>query len=146
MRLTYVGIPMAVFAPIEINDGQATPVRHTFAPALRSGNLVEWQDRSAGVFAGFNRISLDVRSITKKGGMYRATLKVVAPTLAVTAPQSGTGVQPNPVEAYHTETILQFILPAATNVSARANALAYIKNLLSNQQIVDTVLDLNPPV
>lgn len=137
---------MATLANIVIKDGQATPVDHTFTPALRSGNLIEWQDRAPGVFAGFNRITLDTKSITRSGGMYRTTIKVVAPTLAVTSPQSGTGVQPNPVAAYHTETILQVILPAATNREARANALAYMKNLLSNAQIVDAVVDMNPPV
>lgn len=137
---------MATLASMTLEDGQDTPVEHTFAPALRSGNLIEWQDRSPGVFAGFNRISLDTRPITSRGGMYRATLKVVAPTLAVTSPQGGTGVQPNPTAAYHTESILQFIIPAASDATARSNALAYIRNLLDNQQIIDAVVDMNPPV
>lgn len=137
---------MSDFASIVINDGLATPESHTFNPAMRNGNLIEWQDRSPGVFAGFNRITLDTRPIKGKNGVYRATLKVVAPKLAVTSPQSGSGVQPNPVAAYHTESILQFLLPAASDRDARANALAYMKNLLSNQQIVDAVVDLNPPV
>lgn len=137
---------MATLASIVINDGLATPVAHTFAPALRSGNLIEWQDRSPGVFAGFNRITLETKPIVRSNGMFRATLKVVAPKLAVTSPQGGTGVQPNPTAAYHTEAILQFIIPAASDKDARANALAYLKNLLSNQQIVDTVVDMNPPV
>lgn len=137
---------MSQLANIVINDGLATPGSHTFAPALRAGNLIEWQDRAPGVFAGFNRITLDTKPITGRNGMYRATLKVVAPTLAVTSPQGGTGVQPNPTAAYHTEAILQFIIPSASDRNARANALAYIRNVLSNEQIVDTVVDMNPPV
>lgn len=137
---------MAVFGNIVINDGLVTPVAHTFAPALRNGNTLEWHDRSAGVLAGYNRIVLTTRLMSGRSGVYRVTLKVLAPTLAVTAPGSGSGVQPNPVEAYHTESIHQWLIPAASNDDARSTAMAYSANLLQNSQITDTVKLMAPPL
>lgn len=137
---------MAKFEAIVINDGQDTPEAHTFHPATRNGNLITWEDRAPGVFAGFNRISLSSRPFAGRNGIYRVILKITAPKLAVTSPQGGSGVQPNPQAAYHTESNLEILLPAATDREARATALAYMVNVLSQQQIIDAVVDLNPPV
>ncbi|UUW21428.1 MAG: hypothetical protein [Sanya fiers-like virus 55] len=138
---------MATLANIVINDGQSTPVAHTFEPARRVGNSIEWHDRASGVLAGFNRIMLT--SVAPKklaSGVYRVTVKVMAPTLAVTAPSSGTGIQPNPVAAYFTESIHTFNIPAASTADARKTARLYAIGALSNAQIVDAIDKLAPPV
>jgi len=136
---------MASVAPIVINDGQATPVAHTFSPARQSGDLYEWHDRSALVAAGFKKISVFTRFGTVSNAGQRITIKVMDPTLAVTAPSSGTGIQPNPVQAYSTLCTLDFLLPNAANQQARKDVLAYVKNLLSNSQIVAAIENLDAP-
>lgn len=137
---------MALFADIVINDGQGTPAAHTFAKAVRDGDLVEWHDRSAGVLAGFKKISLRVRPASNLQGMYKVTIKVMDPKLAVTAPASGSGVQPNPTQAYFTTATHEFLIPAASDAQARKDILAYAKNLLSNSQISEAVELFAPPV
>lgn len=135
---------MATFANIVINDGQAAPVAHTFAVAMRRENLLEWHDRSAGTIAGFKKISLSTG--LSSNGTYKCTIKVLDPKLAVTAPASGSGIQPNPVAAYTCLAKLEFVEPNGSDLQARKDLLAYVTNLLSNTQIVEAIRDMAPPV
>lgn len=136
---------MAAIAPIIINDGSTTPVAHTFAPARQSGDLVEWHDRSAGVVAGFNKITCNTRYATSRNAGQKITLKVMLPTLAVTAPASGSGVQPNPLAAYLSWATIEFLIPEAAGLQQRKDLLAYTKNLFSNSQVVAMVENLDGP-
>lgn len=136
---------MSAVAPIVINDGAATPVAHTFNPARQSGDMFEWADRSNGVAAGFNKISVLTRFGSTSNAGQRITLKVTAPTLAVTAPASGSGVQPNPVAAYVCLATIEFLLPNAAGASARADILAYVKNLMGTAFVANMVQNLDAP-
>lgn len=136
---------MSAVANIVINDGAATPVSHTFAPARQSGDLFEWADRSAGIAAGFNKISVLTRYGQQSNAGQRITMKVVAPTLAVTAPASGTGIQPNPVAAYTSLCTIEFLIPNAADAAARANIYAYAKNLLATAFVGNMVQLLDAP-
>lgn len=136
---------MAAVAPIVINDGAATPVSHTFNPARQSGDLFEWADRAIGVAAGFNKISVLTRYGQPSNAGQRITLKVSAPTLAVTAPASGTGIQPNPVAAYTSLATIEFMIPNAADSAARANILAFVKNLMATAFVANMINNLDAP-
>lgn len=137
---------MATFANIVINDGAATPAAHTFAVTSRLNNVLTWNDRSSGVAAGFKGITLSYRPATAQNANAKIVMKIVDPRLAVTSASSGSGVQPNPVQAYFASANLEFILPAASDALARSDILAYAANLLANAQVVDAIKNLNPPV
>ena len=64
---------MAAVANIVINDGQATPVAHTFEPTRVSPNLVSYHDKVSGVFAGYPSISLGNRVPNKQNANYKAS-------------------------------------------------------------------------
>lgn len=134
---------MAAIVPIVIND--SVPAAHTFSPARQSGDLVEWHDRVAGVVAGFNKISCSTRFAATRNAGQKITLKVMCPTLAVTAPTSGSGIQPNPVAAYTTWATVEFLLPEAAGLLQRKDILAYVKNLLANAQVTAMVENLDAP-
>lgn len=136
---------MSAVANIVINDGAATPVSHTFAPARQSGDLFEWADRAAGVAAGFNKISVLTRYGQATNAGQRVTLKVTVPTLAVSAPSSGTGIQPNPTPAYTSLCTIEFLLPNAADAAARANIYAFAKNLLATTFVANMVQNLDAP-
>jgi hypothetical protein len=136
---------MAAVAPIVINDGAATPVSHTFNPARQSGDLFEWHDRSAGVAAGFRKIAVTTRYGQPSNAGQRITLKVSVPTLAVTAPTNGSGVQPNPTAAYTTLATIEFMVPNAADAAARADILAYVKNLMATTFVANMVNNLDAP-
>lgn len=136
---------MSAVANIVINDGAATPVAHTFAPARQSGDLFEWADRATGIAAGFNKISVLTRYGQASNAGQRVTLKITAPTLAVTAPASGSGIQPNPVAAYTSLCTIEFLLPNAADAAARANIAAYAKNLLASTFVTNMIQNLDAP-
>lgn len=136
---------MSAVANIVINDGAATPVSHTFAPSRQSGDLFVWTDRSAGVAAGFNQISVLTRYGAANNAGQRVTMKVYAPTLAVTAPSSGTGVQPNPTQAYQALATIEFLLPNASDAASRANIYAYVKNLVATSFVQGMITNLDAP-
>jgi hypothetical protein len=136
---------MATVAAIVINDGASTPVAHTFAPSRVAPELVTYQDRLAGVVAGFNILSIGTRYADKKNGAQKVTVRMALPTLAVTAPTTTTGIQPVPVAAFECFANLEFVLPSASSVQNRKDLFTLIKNALANSTVYSAVVDLDPP-
>lgn len=136
---------MATFANIVLKDGQATPVNHTFATAYRRDNELGWADRSAGVLAGFRAISLVARPGTAQNAGTRISLKVKDPRLAVLG-INDQGIQPLPMKAYENLCELTFMLPNGSDRQSRQDILAYVANLLANDQVKDSIIDLAMPV
>lgn len=136
---------MPQVANIVIKDGQATPVDHTFKPTRQSGDMFVFSDQSSDVAAGFKTISVMTRFESNGNAGRKITMKVIDPTLAVTAPASGTGVQPNPVSAYQTMATIEFLLPQAAKIANRKDLLAYVKNLVSHAFVASMVEDLDAP-
>lgn len=136
---------MALFANLVLKDGQATPVNHTFAPAYRRDNEMGWTDRSAGVLAGFRNVSLVSRPATNGNAGSRISVKVKDPRLAVLGTNDA-GFTPNAVKAYEALGEFSFLLPAGSDRQARLDIIAYVRELLSQPQIIDSIVDLATPV
>jgi hypothetical protein len=136
---------MATFAPIVLQDGQATPANHTFALGYRRDNEMGWTDRSAGVLAGFRTVSLQTRPATANNAGTRVSVKVKDPRLANVGVASN-GVSPVAAKAYETIAELSFMLPAGSDLQARKDIYAYLFSLLYNDQIRDAIVELAPPV
>lgn len=136
---------MAQVTSIVINDGATTPVAHTFAPSRVAADLVSYQDRSAGIVAGFNILTIGTRFADKKNGAQKVTVRLALPTLAVTAPTTTTGIQPVPVAAYECFASIEFVLPSPSSVQNRKDLLALVKNLMANGAIDNAVVNLDPP-
>ncbi len=86
---------MSAVSDIVINDGQVTPVAHTFNPSRVTGDLVSYHDKVSGVIAGYPSITLGNRLPTGKNGNYKATLRVRLPVLE-TAATAASGFTPGP--------------------------------------------------
>lgn len=136
---------MPQVSDIVLPDGQATPANHTFKPTRQSGDMFVFADQSADVAAGFKTISVMTRFESAGNAGRKITMKVIDPTLAVTAPSSGTGVQPNPVAAYQTLATVEFLLPQSAKLQNRKDILAYVKNLLGTAFVSSMVQDLDAP-
>lgn len=134
---------MANIANVVINDGQTTPVAHTFAPVTSRDEtgVAIWTDRSSGIPVGFPVLSFKMRMPSKGSRNYRVTAKVRVPTLDVTSPSTGTGIQPAPSVAYATEVNVEFILPERATLQNRKDALAYVKNFLANAAVVTAAVE-----
>lgn len=140
---------MPALASITIDDGQATPVAHTFSPSGPDKNGVNYlYDRSGGIAIGFPNIALDLREpvagakTSDSSRVYRAKIKVVMPVLEVTSASTGTGIQPAPTKAYEAAFVGEFILPERSTLQNRKDILAYAKNLLADSVVTSLVRDL----
>lgn len=131
---------MSAFAPITLADGAATPVNHTFSPVnIDAAGVAKLADRSGGISVGFPVITLSVRNPSSTSKNYRVTAKVVVPTLEVTSPSTGTGIQPAPTKAYDLFATLEFVLPERSTLLERQHLYAYVKNFLANANVSNAV-------
>lgn len=142
---------MPALASITINDGQATPVAHTFNPSGPDRNGASHLfDRSGGIAIGFPEIllSLTTPAPARSGQestsnrLYRASFRITVPVLEVTSPQTGTGIQPAPTKGYDMTFKGEFILPERSTLQNRKDILAYAKNLLAHAFSTSLVQDL----
>lgn len=129
---------------IVLADGQGTPVNHTFVPTrMFSGSGFVFEDRAAGVKAGYNTIRVEARH--NENDSTKLDVVLTVPKLAVTAPASGSGIQPNPVRAYAELVRFTVTRPAALESGVAADAYAFMKNLFNNAQFQAWVRDGDLP-
>lgn len=132
-------------ANIVLADGQVAPVSHTFAPTRMASNPsgFVFEDRAAGVKAGYNTIRVETKQSSQRSTHVEIVLSV--PRLAVTAPASGSGVQPNPTTAYVELMTLKVVRPEALEQAVANDAYAFMKNLMTNTQFIAWIKDGDLP-
>lgn len=131
---------MTSLAIISLADGQTTPVVHTFSPvSVDAAGVAKLVDRSGGIAIGFPTLTMSVRSPSKGSKNYRVLAKIVQPTLEVTSPSTGTGIQPAPTKAYDLLGTIEFVLPERSTAAERKNIYAYVKNLMANANLSNAV-------
>lgn len=136
---------MPSIANIVLNDGKSTPVAHTFVPhtgqvANEPSALLE---KSAGIYVGFEKLSVLVRR-SESNKATRVSLQLVVPTLAVTAPSTGSGIQPNPTVAYTVIGKVDFVFPDSCTLQDRDDMRTLLSNALLNSTIADAVENMSP--
>jgi len=134
---------MANFADLVINDGQATPVAHTFKARNITNGIAKWQDISGGIAIGYPLITAAVREPSKETQNYKVSLKVVVPVLETISGTSYAGIVAAPQKAYDCTCVMDFILPARSTTAVRKDVLAYVKNLLANAVPAAMVQDMD---
>lgn len=131
---------MPQVSTITLNDGQVTPVAHIFSPTrMSSGAGFVFEDRSAGIKAGYNTIRVESR--VNRDGTTKIDIVLTVPRLAVTAPASGSGVQPNPTRAYAELARLTVTRPDALEQSVANDGYAFLKNLMADTQFIAWIKD-----
>lgn len=142
---------MSVASNIVLADAQVVPVNHTFVPIAMPKGVMGYEDRSSGLFAGYNRITMSLQhpapnrsSATVGNRMIKATIKVSTPILeTIGTASSGYSPPPRPAHTPLFEGV--FYLPERSAVLDRATLLKYVDNLFANAQVVALVRDLDPP-
>lgn len=139
---------MPAIGNIVINDGAATPVAHTFSPTkIDSNNVAVFHDRSGGIAIGYPQLSAvtklpdAARSGQASGAnrVIRNNFKVDVPTLEVTSPSTGSGIQPAPTLSYVNGVDINFRIAERATLQERKNILAYARNLLAHATIIAMV-------
>jgi len=137
-------------ANLVINDGQATPVAHTFNPS-EDGEVDLFEDKVGGVAIGFPLIAVRFRrpvaptnatASNANNRVYRINVNVSVPTLESTSAATGTGIPPAPTVAYICRCNMEWLLPERSTLQERKNLRAYTYNLLANADIQKVLQDL----
>lgn len=127
---------MPAIATLSINDGQASPVSHSFAPVTTDGSLAKWADRSPSVPAGFRTISYGLDAPSGQRTVYRGQAGFMIPTVATV-----NGV--DTVVRYSSGQITLNIAPDST-LQERKDLLAYMANFLGLATVKTSVENVEP--
>lgn len=134
---------MPARANIAVNDGQGTPVLHTFNPSEDNG-VDLFEDKSGGIAIGFPSISVRFRRPTAASNgsqsnpnnrVYRVQVNFAWPVLEVTSASTGTGIQPAPTVAYVLRSNQEWIIPERSTLADRKDLRAIVYNSLNNADI-----------
>lgn len=136
---------MPALAALTVNDGQATPVAHTFSPVrIDEKGVASFYDRSGGVAIGFPRIAISLREpvVPVKAGVtsdalkrnYKAIITIDVPKL-----ESSTSV---PTVAYVHAARIELLLPERGELQDRDDLVSYAGNLLSNATVKSIIENL----
>jgi hypothetical protein len=136
---------MTAFANITLNDGQATPVAHTFTARRILNNVAKWQDLSSGYAVGFPTVEATLREPVpgSKIPCYKCTININAPKLETVNASTYSGITPAPTKAYDVLAKVEFILPERSALQDRKDILAYCANALAQADLKAMVQDLN---
>lgn len=122
---------MPAVAAITINDGQATPVAHTFDPTGPDTNgAFSYVDNSSGVALGFPRITLSKSDPRGNSSVYRVKGRFEIPVLETANGANPEGYTPGPAVAYTVRGNMEFLLPQRSDTDERKDILAYVSNFL----------------
>jgi len=131
---------MAAASNIVINDGQGTPVAHTFTPARKDGFVVEWEERTTSHAAsGFYTLSISQTSPKSSSPVIRTKVNLAVPIEVL---DSVTGVYSYPNTA---RLIVEVLEPVGLTAAQRADIYAYTKNLLAHATLQAAIKDLDAP-
>jgi hypothetical protein len=127
---------MPAIAALSINDGQGTPVAHTFAPVTTDGSLAKWADRSPTIPSGFRVISFEVAPPSGSRVTNKLQMGLNNPTVA-----SVNGV--DQVVRYSSAQVTLNVHPDAT-LQERKDLLAYVANFFANATVKTSVENIEP--
>jgi hypothetical protein len=132
---------MSAIANIVINDGQGTPVAHTFAPAKTQSDLALLEDRSAGIYIGYNKLTFSLKRPTgpskDASRNLKLSIKVETPKLETVSNNTYSGIAPAPTVSYRPTVELLVNLPERCTLQDRKDLQAYVKNLMTNSFVTD---------
>lgn len=127
---------MPAIAALTINDGQTTPVGHSFAPVTTDGSTAKWADRSPSIPSGFRTISYEVAGPAGSRTTNKLQAGFMNPTVA-------TVNSVDQVVRYSSAQVTLNIHPDAT-LQERKDLLAYIVNFFNNATVKASVENLEP--
>lgn len=132
---------MSAIANIVINDGQATPAAHTFAPAKTMADMAVLEDRAAGIYIGYNKLTFELRRPTGSAKSANRNLhfklKIETPKMEVTSNNTMSGIAPAPTVSYRPVVEMVVTFPERCTLQDRKDLQAYIRNALANAFVTD---------
>lgn len=137
---------MGQIANIVINDGQATPVAHTFAPAKALADYALWEDRTsasnpAGTYIGFGKLTMALQRptgpATQATRNLKGSIKLETPKLETVSNSTISGIAPAPTVSYRPTAEITLVFPERCSLQDRKDLQAYLKNVLATTPVTD---------
>lgn len=127
---------MAAVSNIVLNDGQGTPVAHTFAPARTMSDMAQFEDRAGGIYIGYNKLTINLDRPTGASGSATRNLKlkvkIETPKLETVSNNTVSGIAPAPTISYRPVAELVVTLPERCSLQDRKDLRAYLINFLNS--------------
>lgn len=134
---------MAAIANIVLADALGTPVNHTFAPAKTMADYAVLEDRAAGFYIGFNKLTMSLQRPKGASNTSNRNLKlsigVETPKLETPSNSTVSGIAPGPTVSYRPMAKLEFVFPDRSSLQDRKDLQKYVLQLLSNSFVTDAV-------
>lgn len=108
--------------------------------------VAQWKDNSNAILIGNPELSLGVRMPSPTAKTMKVQLKLVLPTMEVTAGSTGGGLQAAPTVAYKNIANVELVLHERTSLADRRDLLALIKSALGNAVVTASVENFEKPV
>lgn len=135
---------MSAIGNIAIQDGQATPVTHTFYPVKSGPQTLLRENLTTLALIGQGIVAINTDNLGK-GGLNRVKLVMELPALETATAQNSAGYTAAPKVAYTHKVVVDFFLPSRGTSAQRKDLRTLVKNLLSDAIVIDTVENLNTP-
>lgn len=141
---------MPAFADITINDGQGTPVSHTFNPTENKAGVAIHHDRSGGIAIGYYKLGVSLRMpvASSNGQVSDPNTRVVRSKISIDLPvletlaSGASGYTPPPTVAYVCRTVAEFIFPERSTLANRKDVRALLYNALNHANVKKVIEDL----
>lgn len=130
---------------LTLNDGQTTPVAHTFSARGADLKLAVWEDISSGVRIGLPRITIGTASTgSGASGSYKTQVRLTVPVLEALSGDAG-GYVAQPMVAFNMFATVTLVAPNRCGVQNRKDLRAYLANLLGHAVMTETFVNFDPP-
>lgn len=127
---------MPAIAALTVNDGNTTPVAHTFSPVTSNGSKAEFAERSAGTPAGNYILSHEVVRPSTAAAAHRIKIGLNVPVVAT--------VDGSPTVVRNSSAQVILNLSNQSSEQERKDLLAFVANVLDNTSVKATVTNIEP--
>jgi hypothetical protein len=127
---------MPAIATLSINDGQATPVAHSFAVNTTDGSSARWLEKTAGQSLGYYPLAMSVRMAKTA-----TAADVVEVTLSKPTLQTVNGIS---TVAYKSSASVKFNFSQQETDQGKKDLVAYVTNFLANATVKAAIPALDP--
>jgi hypothetical protein len=138
---------MAAIAPIVINDGQSTPVAHTYNPVQTGEVAIYKRNGDTAVPAvGFETLKLSLKQAPNTSdGVNRAKITISIPVLETPSGGTPSGYVAPPRVAFFEAVNIEFLLPNRGTAVQRKDLRVLSMNALANAQVISLIEALEGP-
>lgn len=133
---------MASFAAMTVNNNAAVGI--VFNPATHSASSYMWRENGVTILAA-NVISLQMLP-SKDKSLARYRLKIISPALEVVTGANAQGYTAAPKLAYNVTSSSDFGMPNRASSTQKLDVIAFNKNVLSQAQVTDLLVNGLAPV